>query len=320
MSDPTSLPNFPPPPDEHPLRGRVLDVLIDQGLGPDIDGDGDVAFTVQDQQLFVRCSEGDFQIMRVFGQWAIGEAVPADPLKRLETCNELTLQLNIVKLGLAHDTLVVTAEHVVSPQSDLPTPRRGVDRSWSSPASRCGTSASWAAGPTAAPAPASRPPREAPHERARQRRGRRRDRHHPAQPPADERPQRRDPGCPERGRRRGGGASRRLRRHPLRRREGLRRRRGHQGDGAHVLHGHGRSTRAPSRTSPGPSRASPSRPSPPSPATRSVAGARSRWRATSGSPRRTPSSGSPRSCSASSPAPVAPSGSPGWWDPPRPRT
>ena len=121
MSDPTSLPNFPPPPDEHPLRGRVLDVLIDQGLGPDIDGDGDVAFTVQDQQLFVRCSEGDFQIMRVFGQWAIGDAVPADPLKRLETCNELTLQLNIVKLGLAHDTLVVTAEHVVSAQSDLPT-------------------------------------------------------------------------------------------------------------------------------------------------------------------------------------------------------
>lgn len=121
MSDPTSLPNFPPPPDEHPLRGRVLDVLIDQGLAPDIDGDGDVAFTVQDQQLFVRCSEGDFQIMRVFGQWAIGEAVPGDPLKRLETCNELTLQLNIVKLGLAHDTLVVTAEHVVSPQSDLPT-------------------------------------------------------------------------------------------------------------------------------------------------------------------------------------------------------
>ena len=121
MTDPTSLPNFPPPADEHPLRGRVLDALIDQGLAPDIDGDGDVAFTVQDQQLFVRCSEGDFQIMRLFGQWAIGDAVPADPLKRLETCNELTLQLNIVKAGLANDTLVVTAEHVVTPQSDVPT-------------------------------------------------------------------------------------------------------------------------------------------------------------------------------------------------------
>lgn len=119
MTDPTSLPNFPPPPDEHPLRGRVLDVLIDQGLNPDIDSDGDVAFTVQDQQLFIRCTEGDFQIMRVFGQWAIGDAIPADPLLRLQTCNDITLQLNIVKTGIANGTLVVTGEHVVTPESDL---------------------------------------------------------------------------------------------------------------------------------------------------------------------------------------------------------
>ena len=119
LTDPPSLPNFPPPPDEHPLRGRVLDALIDQGLKPDIDPDGDVAFVVQDQQLFVRCTEGDFQIMRVFGQWAISDAVPADPLTRLETCNEITLQLNIVKAGLANDTLVVTAEHIVTPSSDV---------------------------------------------------------------------------------------------------------------------------------------------------------------------------------------------------------
>jgi hypothetical protein len=119
MTDPTSLPNFPPPPDEHPLRGRVLDALIDQGLNPDIDSDGDVAFTVQDQQLFVRCTEGDFQIMRVFGQWAISDAVPTDPLLRLQVCNDLTLQLNIVKAGIANGTLVVTGEHVVTPQTDV---------------------------------------------------------------------------------------------------------------------------------------------------------------------------------------------------------
>jgi hypothetical protein len=119
MTDPTSLPNFPPPPDEHPLRGRVLDALIDQGLAPNVDSDGDVAFTVQDQQLFVRCTEGDFQIMRLFGQWAISDAVPGDPLTRLSTCNEITLQMNIVKAGLANDTLVVTAEHIVMPTSDV---------------------------------------------------------------------------------------------------------------------------------------------------------------------------------------------------------
>ncbi|MEO5981187.1 MAG: hypothetical protein ABIQ13_02615 [Pedococcus sp.] len=120
MTDPTSLPNFPPPADEHPLRGRVLDALIDMGLSPDIDGDGDVAFTVQDQQLFVRCTEGDFQIMRLFGQWAISDAVPNDPLTRLATCNEITLQLNIVKAGLANDTLIVTGEHIVVPNTDVP--------------------------------------------------------------------------------------------------------------------------------------------------------------------------------------------------------
>lgn len=121
MTDPTSLPNFPPPPDEHPLRGRVLDALIDQGLSPDIDKDGDVAFTVQDQQLFVRCTEGDFQIMRVFGQWAIGDAVPSDPLTRLQTCNDVTLQLNVVKTGIANGTLVVTGEHVVGQDTDIST-------------------------------------------------------------------------------------------------------------------------------------------------------------------------------------------------------
>jgi hypothetical protein len=119
MTDPTSLPNFPPPANEHPLRGRVLDALIDQGLAPNVDNDGDVAFTVQDQQLFVRCTEGDFQIMRLFGQWAISDTVPSDPLTRLATCNEITLQMNVVKAGLANDTLVVTSEHIVDQTSNV---------------------------------------------------------------------------------------------------------------------------------------------------------------------------------------------------------
>lgn len=118
-SDPTSLPNFPPPATEHPLRGRVLDVLMDDGFRPDIDPDGDVAFKVQGQQLFVRCLEGDFTIMRVFGQWQIGDEVPKDMLTLLQACNDLTLSLNIAKAGIANDTLVVTAEHIVGPDSEL---------------------------------------------------------------------------------------------------------------------------------------------------------------------------------------------------------
>jgi len=119
MTDPTSLPNFPPTPNQHPLRGRVLDALIDEGFEPNIDNDGDVAFTVQEQQLFVRCVEGDFTIMRVFGQWQVGDDVPQDLLSQLQACNELTLRLNVVKAGIANGTLVVTGEHVIAPETNL---------------------------------------------------------------------------------------------------------------------------------------------------------------------------------------------------------
>ena len=119
MTDPTSLPNFPPPADEHPLRGRVLDVLVDLGVQPNIDTDGDVAFRVNDQQLFVRCSEGEVEIMRVFGQWQVQEELLGDRLKLHETCNELNLNMNCVKTGVAGSTLVVTGEHLVTPGADL---------------------------------------------------------------------------------------------------------------------------------------------------------------------------------------------------------
>ncbi|MGL4178651.1 MAG: T3SS (YopN, CesT) and YbjN peptide-binding chaperone 1 [Dermatophilaceae bacterium] len=121
MTDPSSLPNFPPPPDEHPLRGRVLDVLVDLGLAPNIDSDGDVAFTANDQQLFIRCTEGDVQVMRVFGQWQIQDDLAADRMKLHETCNELNLHMNHLKTGLAGTTLVVTGEHVVTPGADVST-------------------------------------------------------------------------------------------------------------------------------------------------------------------------------------------------------
>ena len=119
MTDPTSLPNFPPPANEHPLRGRVLDVLVDLGLPPNLDSDGDVAFTVNEQQLFVRCTEGDVEIMRVFGQWQIQEDLLGDRVKLYETCNELNLNMNTVKSGIAGTTLVVTAEHLVTPGADV---------------------------------------------------------------------------------------------------------------------------------------------------------------------------------------------------------
>ena len=101
------------------MRGRVLDALIDEGFEPNIDPDGDVAFIVQEQQLFVRCMDGDFTVMRVFGQWQVGDDVPQDALAQLMACNELTLSLNVVKAGIANGTLVVTGEHVIAPETDV---------------------------------------------------------------------------------------------------------------------------------------------------------------------------------------------------------
>lgn len=120
MTDPAALPNFPPPPSEHPLRGRVLDALIDMQLRPDIDPDGDVAFTVSEQQLFVRCVEADLTVMRTFGQWQMADPVPDDLPTQLAACNDVNLSMNFVKTGIANDTLVVTSDHLVRPGDDVP--------------------------------------------------------------------------------------------------------------------------------------------------------------------------------------------------------
>lgn len=115
MSDPTSLPNFPPPPQEHPLTGRVLDALQDLKMSPDLDKVGDVAFEVQGQKLFVKVIEGEqFDIMRLYGQWQIASSVPDELLTRLNGCNDVTLGVNLVKAGIASGNLVLAVEQVIA--------------------------------------------------------------------------------------------------------------------------------------------------------------------------------------------------------------
>lgn len=115
MSDPTALPNFPPPRDEHPLRGLVIDALQDLGLPANLDKEGDVSFKVNEQTMFVRCIEKDgVRIMRVFGQWQIGAQVPQDKVMQLSVCNDLNLSMTMVKIGVGQDNLVVTSEHLVT--------------------------------------------------------------------------------------------------------------------------------------------------------------------------------------------------------------
>lgn len=113
------MPSFPPPEDEHPLRGRVLDALLDEGYRPDVDEDGDVAVRVQSQQLFVRCMDTAPPLMRVFGQWMIGEDVPGDELLRLQAANAVTGALNLVKATVVDDRLVIAVDLVVADSLDL---------------------------------------------------------------------------------------------------------------------------------------------------------------------------------------------------------
>jgi hypothetical protein len=134
MTDPTSLPNFMPstpgdtpngaPASDTPVRDRVVAVLKGLGIEASIDGDGDIEFAIVDNEgtsttLFARVAEGDLAVVRFFGQWQLAEPVSPDRNERLARCNDLTMQLNIVKLSLVQESLVVSAEHVITPNADL---------------------------------------------------------------------------------------------------------------------------------------------------------------------------------------------------------
>ncbi|HEY6798573.1 MAG TPA: hypothetical protein VI248_28170 [Kineosporiaceae bacterium] len=136
MTDPTSLPSMSGhPPDlaamgtaapdlapaegDDPLRGRVLDALLDEGFRPDIDEDGDVAVRVQGQQMFVRCLETVPPLMRVFGQWMIGDDVPGDELVRLRATNSVVGALNLIKATVVDNRLVIAVDLVVNDATEL---------------------------------------------------------------------------------------------------------------------------------------------------------------------------------------------------------
>ena len=126
MTDPTALPNFgqntPQAPEQGagtPLTQKVVEILTGFGFDPQIDSDGDVMYKVDDQNLFVRVMEGEINLIRMFGQWQITDDLTSDITKRLNAANDVTLSLNIVKVGIAGDMLVVSGEHLVSDDLDL---------------------------------------------------------------------------------------------------------------------------------------------------------------------------------------------------------
>lgn len=128
MSDPTALPNFTPTPgaadgsepeSETPLRERVQAALTEIGLESSVDDEGDVAFVFSEQQMFIRCTDDDSNVLRVFGQWALEDPVPTDPVERLQVSNDLNVAFNLVKAAVAGDTLLVTSEHILPRGADV---------------------------------------------------------------------------------------------------------------------------------------------------------------------------------------------------------
>ncbi len=119
MSDPTALPNFPPPPDEHPLRGRVLDVLIAAGAAPRLDDDGDIEFVVSEQKLFARCVDGELPMMRIFGQWRIDTGSGPDELTWLRAASTVSVTHNLVKVAVHGGVLLVAVDTMVAGKAPL---------------------------------------------------------------------------------------------------------------------------------------------------------------------------------------------------------
>lgn len=101
------------------LRSRVHDVLAGQGFRPEVDADADVAVRVEGQALFVRCFDTNPPLIRVFGQWAMGDDVPGDAYTRLRAANALTGALNLVKVTALDDWLVIAVDLVVTETTPL---------------------------------------------------------------------------------------------------------------------------------------------------------------------------------------------------------
>ena len=106
MTDPTALPNFTPydpagtpngaAQSQSPARDAVLAVLTGIGIDAQVDADGDLEYKIVDD-----------------------EGTTTTLFDRIARCNDLTLQLNLVKLSLVQESLVVSVEHVILPGSDL---------------------------------------------------------------------------------------------------------------------------------------------------------------------------------------------------------
>lgn len=118
MTDPTALPNFGANEQQKTLRELIQQALANLELENTIDDDGDVRLTHQGQTLFIRGSENN-PMIRVYGQWQIGDDVTSDQLERYEAAGDLSIRLNLVKLMIHNEMLYAAVDLLIVPGTPL---------------------------------------------------------------------------------------------------------------------------------------------------------------------------------------------------------
>ena len=91
------------------IRTRVLAALAAEGLPAVVDEDGDVAVDVGDQTVFVSVFATAPPFLRVFGSWLV-EGTADDELRFLRAANAVTGAINLVKVTVHGDAVVVAAD------------------------------------------------------------------------------------------------------------------------------------------------------------------------------------------------------------------
>ena len=116
MTSPTSIPGAIEMP---ALREQVLAALAGGGLPGQVDGDGDIAFEVNGQHLFARCTQEGIGLVRIFGQWQIIDDLPGETSDRLAAAHLVTASHVLAKVSVQNSTLLVAVDTLTPPGSRL---------------------------------------------------------------------------------------------------------------------------------------------------------------------------------------------------------
>lgn len=104
----------------HPLTERLRHALEASGLDSTVDADGDLEVGFEGNALFIHTAE-DESAFRVFGRWEVAGDDEADgepgELELLRRCNEVNLELLLVKVSLHEGDLVFSVDHALDPGS-----------------------------------------------------------------------------------------------------------------------------------------------------------------------------------------------------------